>query len=139
MLRSEERRAALFWKGYGSEAVGAKDAVTPVADRIMDFYYGRLSGRAKSIMEIAELFGMDVVAVSKIIKSRKNAVRRKYWAAETRKATARRKQPLNYGSKIMLNSVLNSSPDPSSHEAGRVAGAATEQSSGRILRFMQAV
>jgi hypothetical protein len=57
----------------------------------MDFYYGRFSGRAKNIVEIAELFGMDVVAVSKITKSRKNAVRRKYWAAETRKATARRK------------------------------------------------
>jgi hypothetical protein len=85
MLRSEEKRAASFWKGCESENDNTKDVL---AARIMDMLH------FKNTYQIADVFGMDHDDICKIIaleNKKKRSEGNKYWANVSRKATAKRK------------------------------------------------
>ena len=76
MLKSEERRSALFWKGYDEELgynheidVPVNDVSDEVLKGIIMSLYGngpRSGGKCRS--DVAKLLGMDFHFVDRIIK-----------------------------------------------------------------------
>ena len=67
MLRSEQKRAAVFWKGCENE-FGAADILS---DRIYDAYL-----RGMDFYRLCELFTMEESEIWKIIRSKEKEIRR---------------------------------------------------------------
>jgi len=94
VLRSQEIRAASFWRGYENEANDSSVVASVLESRIVALYYGDGASRPKKLDEICKMFAMSDVAVWKIIRAyevKKNAPRKKYRADKSRQANADRK------------------------------------------------